>query len=95
MSITETIVLKTARLARIRIPEEKIPLYITELNNILKVIDQLQEVNVEGIKPIVNPNEFNLSLREDEVTDGNITDKILQNAPKRKFDYFAVPKVIE
>jgi len=95
MSITEDIVLKVAHLARLNISKEKVPVYVKELSNILGVINQLQELNVEDIHPMSNPNEFDLSTREDNVVDGNVQDNILKNAPQKRFDYFVVPKVID
>jgi aspartyl-tRNA(Asn)/glutamyl-tRNA(Gln) amidotransferase subunit C len=94
MSITKPEVLATARLARLRVSEEKIDGYIAELNKILDVINSLQSVNTEGLAPVININEFALPLRKDEVTDGNLDD-IFANAPNALYKHFAVPKVIE
>jgi len=68
---------------------------VPELNNIIDWVDQLAEVNVEGVEPMtaVIPNE--LRLREDKVTDGNVRDKVLANAPAPEHGFFGVPKVIE
>jgi aspartyl-tRNA(Asn)/glutamyl-tRNA(Gln) amidotransferase subunit C len=95
MSITKSQVLSTAKLARLRITEDKVDTYITELNKILDVINKLQAVNTTGLEPVVNVNEFPLPLRKDEVTDGNLSDDIFANAPQELYRHFAVPKVIE
>lgn len=95
MAITEKDVLKTAELAKLKIPADKINTYVSELSKILTVIDSLKAVNTENIKPLVNVSEFNQPLRKDEVTDGNCVDAILKNAPKELYEHFAVPKVIE
>ncbi|NRA73677.1 MAG: Asp-tRNA(Asn)/Glu-tRNA(Gln) amidotransferase subunit GatC [Rickettsiales bacterium] len=88
-------VIKVAKLTRIKINESKINHYVQELSNIMEVIEELKTADVEGLEPLVNVSEFELPKRKDKVTDGNCADKILKNAPKQKFDYFAVPKVIE
>lgn len=94
MSITKVEVLATAKLARLCIPEDKIETYIVELNKIIDVINSLQSVNTEGLAPVINVNEFELPMRKDEVTDGNLND-IFANAPSELYRHFAVPKVIE
>ena len=108
MSINRDTVLKTAKLARLRVDEQKIALYMRELSNILDVVDTLRSANTKDIEPLVNVNEFDehkldehefdeldMTFRKDIVTDGECSDKIFQNAPKEKFDYFIVPKVVE
>ncbi len=69
--------------------------FVPELNNILGWVEQLQEVDVEGVEPMtaVIPNK--LRLRDDQVTEGGIRDAILANAPVAEHGFFAVPKVIE
>jgi aspartyl-tRNA(Asn)/glutamyl-tRNA(Gln) amidotransferase subunit C len=95
MSVDTATVRHIASLARIAMSEEEIGALVPELNNILGWIEQLQEVDVEGIEPMtaVIPNK--LRLRDDEVTDGGIRDKVLANAPVAEHGFFAVPKVIE
>jgi aspartyl-tRNA(Asn)/glutamyl-tRNA(Gln) amidotransferase subunit C len=88
-------VLKVARLARIRISEDKVDRYVTEITNTMNVIEELKGVDTKGLKPLVNVSEFEMVLREDSVTDGNCAEQVLKNAPQQKFGYFAVPKVIE
>ena len=94
MAITKSQVLSTAKLARLHISEEKIELYSNELGKILEIIDGLQAVNTDGLKPLINVCDFPLPLREDEVTDGGLDD-IFANAPQELYRHFAVPKVIE
>jgi aspartyl-tRNA(Asn)/glutamyl-tRNA(Gln) amidotransferase subunit C len=88
-------VLKVARLARIRISEDKVDRYVTEITNTMNVIEELKGADTKGLKPLVNVSEFEMVLREDSVTDGNCAEQVLKNAPQQKFGYFAVPKVIE
>jgi aspartyl-tRNA(Asn)/glutamyl-tRNA(Gln) amidotransferase subunit C len=95
MSINRETVLKTAKLARLNIKEDQVSMYAEELSKIIDIVDSLQEVDTDDIEPLVNVNESELTMREDKVTDGNSAEKILKNAPKEKFEYFIVPKVIE
>ena len=95
MSVDTNTVRHIARLARIAVSDAEVEALAPELSNILGWIEQLQEVDVSGVQPMtaVIPNK--LRLREDEVTDGGIRDKVLQNAPVAEHGFFAVPKVIE
>ncbi len=95
MSVDEAKVRHIARLARIAVRDEEVRALAPELNNILGWVEQLQEVDVSGVEPMtaVIPNK--LRLREDEITDGGIRDKVLANAPAAEHGFFAVPKVIE
>lgn len=95
MAITEKDVLRTAKLARLKIPSEKLSSYVNELSKIVDVINELQKVDTTNIKPLVNVSEYDQPMRKDEVTEGNNTDKIFKNAPKEILEHFAVPKVIE
>jgi len=95
MSVDATTVRKIAGLARIAVTEQETAAMVPELNNILGWIEQLGEVDVTGIAPLaaVIPNQ--LRLRDDIVTDGDIRDAVLANAPQAEHGFFAVPKVIE
>ncbi len=91
----EAIVRKVARLARLKVPEAEIPQLTGELAKIIKWIERLQEVDVEGVEPLTSVLPANLRARADLVKDGNYPDKILQNAPESAAGFFAVPKVVE
>jgi aspartyl-tRNA(Asn)/glutamyl-tRNA(Gln) amidotransferase subunit C len=95
MSVDLSTVKKVAGLARIAISDEEAEALVPELNNILGWIEQLQEVDTSSVQPMtaVIPNQ--LRLREDEVTEGDIRDQVLANAPQAEHGFFAVPKVIE
>ncbi|ASK87677.1 Asp-tRNA(Asn)/Glu-tRNA(Gln) amidotransferase subunit GatC [Sphingorhabdus sp. SMR4y] len=95
MSIDKETVKKIASLSRIAITEAEADAFVPELNQILGWVEQLGEVDTSKVEPMtaVIPNK--LRLREDVVTDGNIRDKILANAPVAEHGFFAVPKVIE
>jgi len=95
MSIDLQTVKKIASLSRISVTDAEAEAMVPELNNILGWVEQLGEVDVTGVEPMtaVIPNK--LRLREDAVTDGDVRDKVLANAPQAEHGFFAVPKVIE
>jgi aspartyl-tRNA(Asn)/glutamyl-tRNA(Gln) amidotransferase subunit C len=95
MSIDKETVKKIASLSRIAITEAEADAFVPELNQILGWVEQLGEVDCSKVEPMtaVIPNK--LRLRDDVVTDGEIRDKILANAPMADHGFFAVPKVIE
>jgi aspartyl-tRNA(Asn)/glutamyl-tRNA(Gln) amidotransferase subunit C len=95
MSVTNEQVRHIARLARIAMSDEEIARLAPELNNILGWVDQLGEVNTDGIEPLATVIDQKLRLRDDAVTDGDIRDDVLANAPEAQHGFFAVPKVIE
>ena len=95
MSVDVDTVRKVSHLARIRVPEERLPSLAGELNGILTWIEQLNEVDVEGVEPLASVVEATLTLRDDVVTDGAIPDQVLANAPKSVDGFFIVPKVVE
>lgn len=95
MSVTKDQVKKVASLARIAVPEEHLEELAGELNGILGWIDQLNEVDVEGVEPMTSVVAAKLPLREDVVTDGGIRDQVLANAPKTEDGFFVVPKAVE
>lgn len=95
MSIDKDTARKVAHLARIRVEEEALDALAGEFNNILGFIEQLNEVNVDGVEPMTSVTPMALPRREDVVTDGNQADKVLANAPDAREGFFAVPKVVE
>ena len=95
MSVSSEQVRHIAKLARIAMSEEELDRLVPELNNILGWVEQLGEVNTDGIEPLTAVIDQKLRLRDDVVNDGNIRDDILANAPEAQHGFFAVPKVIE
>jgi aspartyl-tRNA(Asn)/glutamyl-tRNA(Gln) amidotransferase subunit C len=95
MSIDLQTVKKIASLSRISVTEEEAQAMVPELNNILGWVEQLGEVDVTGVEPMTAVIPNHLRLRDDVVTDGNVRDKVLANAPQAEHGFFAVPKVIE
>lgn len=95
MSITIDEARKVAQLARIAVPEGQLPVLAQQLNGILAFMEQLNEVDVEGVEPMTGVTPMRLKRREDVVTGGGIPEKILANAPDAREGFFAVPKVVE
>jgi aspartyl-tRNA(Asn)/glutamyl-tRNA(Gln) amidotransferase subunit C len=95
MSVSNDQVRHIAKLARIAMSDEEIERLAPELNNILGWVEQLGEVNTDGIEPLTAVIDQKLRLRDDVVTEGNIRDEVLANAPEAQHGFFAVPKVIE
>ncbi len=95
MSIDTTIAAKVAKLARIKVEDDALPALAQEFNDILGFIEQLNEVDVDGIEPMTSVTPQKLKRREDVVTDGDQQDKVLTNAPDAREGFFAVPKVVE
>jgi aspartyl-tRNA(Asn)/glutamyl-tRNA(Gln) amidotransferase subunit C len=95
MAIDAATVRKVARLARIAEPEEKLELLAKELSGILDWIEQLGEVDTDGVEPMTSAVHTPLPMREDVVTDGGDPEKVLSNAPRRAGQFYVVPKVVE
>lgn len=95
MSIDTDTAAKVAKLARIKVEPEQLPALAQEFSNILDFIEQLNEVDVDGVEPMVSVTPMRLKRREDGVTDGGMQDRILANAPDAREGFFAVPKVVE
>jgi aspartyl-tRNA(Asn)/glutamyl-tRNA(Gln) amidotransferase subunit C len=95
MSVSTEQVRHIAKLARIAMSDEEIERLAPELNNILGWVEQLGEVNTDGIEPLTAVIDQKLRLRDDVVTEGDIRNEILANAPEAQHGFFAVPKVIE
>ncbi|WP_112872696.1 Asp-tRNA(Asn)/Glu-tRNA(Gln) amidotransferase subunit GatC [Paracoccus endophyticus] len=95
MSITEAEARKVAHLARIAVADNALSALAAQLSDILQFMEQLNEVDVEGIEPMTGVEKMRLKRREDVVTDGSMQDRILKNAPDAREGFFAVPKVVE
>jgi aspartyl-tRNA(Asn)/glutamyl-tRNA(Gln) amidotransferase subunit C len=95
MSVDAATVKRIGRLARIRVEEDEVEKYQGEINAILGFVEQLNEVNVEGVEPKTSVTPMQLRRRVDEVTDGGYPDRIVKNAPLTEDNFFMVPKVIE
>ena len=99
MAIDKDTVRKVAKLARIAEPEERLEPLAQELSGILGWIEQLNEVDVEGVEAMTSTVDVNLPMREDVLQDGPTgggqPDNIVANAPKTEDHFFVVPRVVE
>ena len=95
MSVDANQVRHVAKLARLALGEAEIERMVPELNNILGWVEQLGEVDTDGVEPLTAVIDVKLRLRDDVVNDGDCRDAILKNAPDAQHGFFAVPKVIE
>lgn len=95
MAIDAATVRKVARLARLATPEERLEPLAKELNGIIAWIEQLAEVDTDGVTPMTSAVEQALPMRDDVVTEGGDSSKVLANAPRAKDGFFVVPKVVE
>ncbi|MCV9965579.1 Asp-tRNA(Asn)/Glu-tRNA(Gln) amidotransferase subunit GatC [Pararhizobium sp. BT-229] len=95
MSVDLATVKRVARLARIAVTEEDAQRMTGELNGILGFVEQLSEVNVDGVEPMTSVTPMEMKKRADVVTDGDKADDIVANAPNEDRNFFLVPKVVE
>ncbi len=95
MAIDEKTVRKVARLSRLALPEARVAPMAQELNGILAWIEQLNEVDVEGVEPMTSAVAATLPMRADVVTEGEDAARVLKNAPRSADGFFIVPKVVE
>jgi aspartyl-tRNA(Asn)/glutamyl-tRNA(Gln) amidotransferase subunit C len=95
MAVDEATTRRIAHLARIAVKDEEVAHLAGEINAVLAFVEQLEEVNVEGVEPMTSVTPMVMKKREDVVTDGGIADDIVANAPASEDHFFLVPKVIE
>ena len=95
MSLDKNDVRRVAFLARIRVNEDDLEPVAQDLNNIIGWVEQLAEVDTDGVEPMTGATGMTMKRREDIVTDGGNPDRVLGNAPDRVGDFYTVPKVVE
>lgn len=95
MSVDAATVRRIAHLARIAVADDEVDHLRGEINAILAFVEQLSEVDVQGVEPMTSVTPMAMKKRHDAVTDGGDADAVLRNAPAREGNYFAVPKVVE
>jgi aspartyl-tRNA(Asn)/glutamyl-tRNA(Gln) amidotransferase subunit C len=95
MSVDATTVRRIAHLARVAVADDEVEHLRGEINAILAFVEQLSEVNVEGVEPMTSVTPMVMKKRADLVTDGGNVDAVLKNAPTSERNYFLVPKVVE
>jgi len=95
MSVDKDTVRRIAKLSRIALDEARVGPMVDELNGIFDWVQQLNEVNVEGVPPLTSVVAQRLKMREDEITDGGNANALMANAPEGEDHFFVVPKVVE
>ena len=95
MSVDAATVKRIGRLARIRIEENEVEAYQSELNAILGFVEQLSEINVDGVEPMTSVTPMTLRRRDDVISDGGYAEAVVESAPLAEDNFFMVPKVIE
>ena len=95
MSVDAATVRRIAHLARIAVTDAEVPHLQGELNAMLAFVEQLQEVNVDGVEPMTSVMPMEMRKRADVVNDGEIVDRVTANAPEAEDHFFLVPKVVE
>jgi aspartyl-tRNA(Asn)/glutamyl-tRNA(Gln) amidotransferase subunit C len=95
MSVDAATVRRIAHLARIAVTDAEVPHLQGELNAMLAFVEQLQEVNVDGVEPMTSVMPMEMKKRADVVNDGEIVDAVTRNAPESEDHFFLVPKVVE
>lgn len=95
MSLDKATVRTIANLARLDVRDDELDHLAAELSNIMHFVEQLGEVNTDGVAPMTSVAHMELPRRQDAVTDGDCRDKVLANAPEQQDGFFLVPKVVE
>jgi aspartyl-tRNA(Asn)/glutamyl-tRNA(Gln) amidotransferase subunit C len=95
MSVDAATVRRIAHLARIAVTDEEVPHLQGELNAMLAFVEQLSEVNIDGVEPMTSVTPMEMKKRADVVTDGGKADDVVRNAPETHDRFFLVPKVVE
>ena len=95
MSVDKDTVRRIAKLSRIALDEARVGPMVDELNGIFTWVQQLNEVNIEGVAPMTSVVKQRLKMREDNITDGGNANELMANAPQGEDHFFVVPKVVE
>jgi aspartyl-tRNA(Asn)/glutamyl-tRNA(Gln) amidotransferase subunit C len=95
MSVDVMTVRRIAHLARIAVKDDEVEHLRSEINDVLAFVEQLSEVDVSGVEPMTSVTPMAMKKRADVVTDGEIADDIVKNAPAAQDHFFMVPKVVE
>jgi aspartyl-tRNA(Asn)/glutamyl-tRNA(Gln) amidotransferase subunit C len=95
MSIDAATVRRIAHLARMAVADDEVEHLRGEINSILAFVEQLSDVNVEGVEPMTSVTPMQMKARQDVVNDGGDAERVLLNAPTREGYFFVVPKVVE
>jgi aspartyl-tRNA(Asn)/glutamyl-tRNA(Gln) amidotransferase subunit C len=95
MSVDATTVRRIAHLARIAVTDDEVPHLQGELNAMLAFVEQLSEVDIDGVEPMTSVTPMQMKKRADVINDGEVADKVVANAPAAEDHFFLVPKVVE
>lgn len=95
MSVDKDTVRRIARLARIAVRDDELPALASELNTILDWVEQLGQVNTDGVEPMTSAVAMTMKMREDVVTSGDHQKDVLANAPQSEDGFYVVPRVVE
>jgi len=95
MSVDKDTVRRIAKLSRIALDEARVAPMVDELNGIFAWVQQLNEVNIDGVPPMTSVVEQRLKMREDKITDGGNANELMASAPQGEDHFFVVPKVVE
>jgi aspartyl-tRNA(Asn)/glutamyl-tRNA(Gln) amidotransferase subunit C len=95
MAVDAETVRRVAHLARVGVADDEVEHLQGELNAMLAFVERLAEVDVSGVEPMTSVTPMAMKMRKDEVSDGNIADAVMANAPAREDHFFVVPKVVE
>ncbi len=95
MALDQATVARIANLARIKVSDDELQAWASDLSAIITFVEHLDEVNVDGVEPMTGVGDFPLPMRRDEVTDGGDADRVTGNAPEALDHFYAVPKVVE
>ncbi len=95
MAVDKATVRRIAHLARIRVSDDEVEHLEGELNTILHWVEQLGEIDTDGVEPMTSAVNISRDMRDDVVTDGGYPEKIVENAPQSEANFFTVPKVVE
>ena len=95
MALNQETIKNLSTLARLRLPQEREEKILSDLQSILDWVEQLKEVNIDGVEPLVSVTQGNTPMRQDEVTDGKLQKELMQNAPEEIQGFYVVPKVVK
>ena len=95
MALNQQTIQNLSWLARLKLPAEREGKILNDLQSILDWVEQLKEVNIDGVEPLVSVTQGNAPMRQDEVTDGGLQCELMQNAPEEIQGFYVVPKVVK
>ena len=95
MALNQETIKNLSTLARLRLPADREEKILSDLQSILDWVEQLKEVNIDGVEPLVSVTQGIAPMRKDEVTDGGLQTELMQNAPEQMQGFYVVPKVVK